>query len=330
MDIVNSSSIISYCCGCYPSIGGVARYDSQLNIIFPNRKFFQGPKEKAEMLEYLKEVNNPIVITDNHLACDVPNEYPVLLVHHGCAKTTAERNTDWDKFWKDLCCNGQDMMLLYRDPKNTWIISISQACTNDFTKYYGNEYTKFKRIDILHPSEFDETFYKKTFNEKPIILGNWSHIKKGKHLLPKLKQLLPEFEFKQLNIMPLKNESLENFNKRKQEIYVNSDIFLQIANSEGFSYASNDAMICGLVPVCTNVGGFCGDVAKDAYVELDWKKCYDNIDYNHIGEKIKYAWENRETLSKNAREWYLKNCRFTDWKNKMHCVVHDFYNFTYK
>ena len=43
--------IISYCCGTWPSIGGVARYDTQLKLIFPERKFFKGPQEKAKMLE---------------------------------------------------------------------------------------------------------------------------------------------------------------------------------------------------------------------------------------------------------------------------------------
>ena len=71
-----------------------------------------------------------------------------------------------------------------------------------------------KRIDILHTSELKENNFKKSFNKRPIILGNWNHIKKGKHLFPKLSDLLPEFEFKQLSVMPKKNESLESFNLR--------------------------------------------------------------------------------------------------------------------
>ena len=44
-------------------------------------------------------------------------------------------------------------MLEYRDPKNTTIVSISKACIDDFTNYYGQLYTKFPRQLILHPSE---------------------------------------------------------------------------------------------------------------------------------------------------------------------------------
>ena len=199
--------IISYCNETWPGVGGVGRYDTQLKLIFPERVFFKGPQEKDKMLEYLKSCDKPIVITDNHLACDIPNEYPILLVHHGCALTTSERNPSWDPYWRDLCCDGQKKMLSFRNPKNTWIISISKACSDDFTRFYPLLYPKFKRIDLLHSSEMDEKNFKFKFNKNPIILGNWNHPKKGEHLFPKLKELLPDFEFKQLNIMPIKNES---------------------------------------------------------------------------------------------------------------------------
>ena len=328
--MIINMNLISYCNGSWPSIGGVARYDTQLKLIFPNRIFFKGPQEKDKMLNYLKNCDKPIIITDNHLACDVPNEYPILLVHHGCALTTAERNPDWDSYWRDLCCNGQKQMLSYRDPKKTWIISISKACTTDFIRFYPDLYPKFKRIDLIHTSELNENNFKKSYNDKPVILGNWNHAKKGKHLLPKLKELLPEFEFVQLKVMPENGETLDSFNKRKQEIYIKADIFLQIANSEGYSYASNDSLINGLVTISTNVGGFFGDVDKDAYVELKWEKCYgENIDYEYLCNKIKYAWDNKEELSRKGREWYMKNCRFIDWKIKMKNVVNDFYNHIY-
>ena len=68
-----------------------------------------------------------------------------------------------------------------------------------------------------------------------------------------------------------------------QEIYIKAGIFLQIANSKGCAYSSLDAMICNLIPVCTNVGMFEFDVPKDAYFELDWRKCYgENIDYEYL------------------------------------------------
>jgi glycosyltransferase involved in cell wall biosynthesis len=269
------------------------------------------------MLKFLEKYKNPLIITDNHLSCDIPNKYNILLVHHGCAKTTSERNPDWGEPWKSLCTNGQNKMLDYRDPKTTTIISISQSCTDDFTKYYGEKYTKFKRLDVLHPSELDETRYKKNFNDKPIILGNWNHPKKGQKVLPHLKSKMKDFNFKQLSV-GCNGKNFEDFNKRKQDIYLGSDIFLQIATSEGNSYATLDALICGLVIVASDVGLFYKDVPENCFVKLDWRK---NNDVDYVEEKILEAWSRREELSKNCRQWYLDNCRFIDWEKKMNEIV---------
>ena len=315
-------TLISYCCGTWPNIGGVARYETQLKMIFPNRIFFIGPQQKKEMLAFLKTCKNPIVITDNHLSCDIPNEYPVLLVHHGSALTHAEREPNWDKYWKTLCCTGQSIMLKYRNPKNTWIISSSSFCTDEFTKYFGSEYKKF--IDnylVLHPSELDETRYKTDYNDKPVILGNWSTGNKGGNIINSLMKYT-NFKYQQLQVMPKSNETIDDFNKRKQEIYLSSDIFLQISVSEGNSYATLDALLCGLVVVASNVGLFYKDVPDDCFVKLDWER---NTDIEYVLDKLKYGWQNKEILSQNARKWYMSNCRFLDWELKMKKIVNDFY-----
>ena len=317
-------SVIHYVTETWPSIGGVARYDTHIQLVFPDRKFFNAPEQRDQMIEYLKTCDNPVVLTDNHHACDVPNAYPVIIVHHGCAMTTAERNQIGPSIFTQVFVSGQIRMLEYRNPENTWILSISKACTDDFTRFCPVTYPKFKRIDLLHSSDFSEAAHKKNkFNVKrPRILGNWNNIKKGGHLIPTLTTLLPEFEFVQLCVLPRPDESLKSFNVRKQVEYLKSDMFLQVANSEGFSYASQDAMICGLVPVCTNVGGFYGDVPDDCFTSLEWTKCYgDTTDYVYLTEKIRDAWENREKISKNAREWYMTKCRFEDWATTMKSIV---------
>lgn len=322
--------LISYCNNKWPCIGGVSRYDMQLNMIFPKRKFFKGPEEKEKMINYLHKSHNPIIITDNHLACDIPNEYPILLVHHGVAQTHADREPEWDPYWRDLCCNGQKQMLFYRKPENTWIISCSQFCTDEFTKYYPEIYPKFINKKILHCSELNEEKYKKEFNKKPIILGNWQNVNKGKHLIKKLKELLPEFEFKQLSVKPQKNESIQSFNIRKQEQYLQSDIFIQLALCEGSSYSALDSLLTKQILVSTNTG-FAYELDKDSFVEVEWQKCYgDNIDYEYLCKKIRYAWANKEELSQKGREWYMKNCRFNDWSNQMKDIVLNFaiYNYT--
>jgi len=310
--------IVHYCCGSYDigNHGGVARYDYHIKLAFPERIFIkQHDKKLLEFCEIHK--NNILVITDNHLACHVPTDINTILVHHGCAITTANRNPDWGEPWRSLCTNGQNKMLLYRKPENTLIISISKSCTDDFTRYFKGDYTKFKRIDVLHTSELDENRYKTTFNDKPRVLGNWIGLKKGQRLMPMLKRRATDFNFIQLNVY-IQNGNINDFNKRKQNIYLQNDIFLQLSNSEGNSYATLDALLCGMVVVSSNVGLFYGDVPEDCFVKLDWKK---NGDVEYVEEKLRYAWENREELSRKAHEWYMKHCRFVDWKKRMHEIV---------
>lgn len=324
---LNNIPIISYCCSTFPNIGGVARYDTQLKTIFPHKLFFEGPKDKLLMLDYLSTIKhkNPIIITDNHLACDIPNEYSIILVHHGCAITHAEREPMWDTYWKDLCCNGQTKMLYYRNPINTQIISISQFCTDEFTKYYGEKYHIFNNKTILHTSEFNETIYKNYFNDFPIVFGNWATENKGSKIITELEKQMTKFKFKNLSISFDVNESLINFNNRKQQLYINADIFLQISLCEGNSYATLDALLCGLVIVSSNVGLFYNNIPTNCFVKLDWTR---NNDIKYVQEQIEYAWNNKEFYSFNARKWYMENLRFASWKEQMSNCVIQFYKKT--
>ena len=77
-------------------------------------------------------------------------------------------------------------------------------------------------------------------------------------------------------------------------------------------------MICGLVIVASNVGLFYKDVPDNCFIKLDWEK---NNDINYVKEKILEGWERREELSKNCRQWYLDNCRFIDWEEKMKKLI---------
>lgn len=316
--------VVSYCCDTFPSVGGVPRYDSHIHKIFPDRKFFKGPSEKEQMLSYVNSIRDqdPIIITDNHLACDIPNDFKVLLVHHGSAKTHAEREPLWNEYWKNLCCNGQRNMLYIRNPVNTRIISCSQFCTDEFSKHYSEIYNTFNNEKILHSSDFDETKYKTHFNSIPIILGNWSDANKGAHMITSLQTMLQNFVFRKLSIHVQNNESLNSFNTRKQQMYLEADIYLSMSLSEGNSYAALDALLCGLVVVSTDVGLFYKDLPEDCFVKLDWQKIQDT---NYCSEKIKYGWENREILSNNARNWYMNNIRFIDWGIKMNNIVANFY-----
>ena len=81
---------------------------------------------------------------------------------------------------------------------------------------------------------------------------------------------VPEFQFQQLNVMPQINETLQSFNKRKQEQYLQSDIFIQFALCEGSSYSALDSLLTRQILVSTNTG-FAYELNKDSFVEIDWK-----------------------------------------------------------
>ncbi len=320
---LNTQQIIHYCCGSYEinDFGGVATYDYQFKKCFPRRRFFKGPDQKDKMLAFLKSCSKPpIVFTDNHLACDIPNEYFVFLVHHGCARTTAEANPSWDEYWKNLCTSGQDLMLKFRDPKTTHIISIADYVTEQFTKYYGNEYLKFERTKVLHYSSFNETVVKQydydVGNKKYVVFGNFGG-KKGDISRLIKSNLSDTFLFRQMNIRGNSFNTVKEFNDAKQAEYLKADMFLQISNSEGNSYASLDAALCGLAIVSTPVGLFF-EVPDDCYVKIEIDRMYD-VEYMH--NKLKFAWDNREVLGKKVRDWVIKNCAESIWTDKMKKLV---------
>lgn len=321
------TKIIHFCASSYEtgSVGGVARFDDHVKRAFPHRIHFS-QRQIREMYSYLNKNRDAIVITDNQLSVHVPNQIKTIIFHHGCGKTTWERNYKNEKdglgFYKNYV-EPQERMLTYRNPKNTIIATISTACTEDFTRYYGDKYTQFDRYDMFHTSEFDESKYKTRFNKNPVVLGNWLNKKKGAEILPTLKSNIKDFTFKQLNIYPasLSESDLQDFTHKKQEIYNSADIFLQISNSEGNAYATLDALICGLPIVASNVGLFYKDVPEDCFVKLDWQR---NSDEEYVRNKLLYAWENKEILSKNARNWYMKNYRYVDWLVKVRKMVDEF------
>ena len=320
---LNTQQIIHYCCGSYEmhDYGGVATYDYQLKKCFPRRRFFKGPEHKDKMLAFLKSCSKPpIVFTDNHLACDIPNEYFVFLVHHGCARTTADANPSWDEYWKNMCTVGQDLMLKFRDPKTTHIISIADYVTEKFTKYYGDEYLKFERTKVLHYSSFNETVAKHydydVGNKKFVVFGNFGGKKGDVSRLIK-SNLSNTFLFRQMNIRGSSFNTVKEFNDAKQAEYLKADMFLQISNSEGNSYASLDAALSGLAIVSTPVGLFF-EVPDDCYVNIEIDRMYD-VEYMH--DKLKFGWENRKALGNKIRNWVKNNCREAIWTHQMKMLV---------
>ncbi len=314
-----SVTIYHYCGGSYTAtrvFGGVARYDYQLELAIPERVFFQGPQQKNALLAHLKTRRYPVVVTDNHLSCDIPNEYFVYLVHHGVARQTAHTYPEWDAYWKNLCLNGQHPILTYRRPNNTHILTISDYCTRLFINFYGDTYTRFPRTKVLHPSELNPSLFKSydpLLDKSPRrVLGNWGQ-KKGDISKLQGHPSLQDYTFHPIKIQGNAFPSIQQYNDAKQTLYLRYDVFLQMSGSEGYSYATLDALLSGLVVVGTPVG-LLYELPETCFVCIEFDRRYDAA---YVREKLDYAWKHRTTLSHNARQWVTRHCAFEDWKKEM-------------
>jgi len=105
-----------------------------------------------------------------------------------------------------------------------------------------------------------------------------------------------------LKVYP-KNGNIKQFNNKKQNIYCNADMFLQLSKSEAGPYAALDALLCGLVVISTNVGLFYKDVPETCFVKVQWKRMHDLA---YVKSRILYGWKNRKTLAAKCKEMVFR------------------------
>lgn len=333
----HKKNIIHYVCGAYPfDFGGVARFDSLLQEVFPKRIFMKAQEESQRLYTFCLE--NPLttlVITDNQHACDVPQNIPCIVFHHGIARTHAERDPSWNKQVRDLCVNGQDQMFEHRLPHNTIFISISQFCSDEFQRHYGKTYDRFRRFLLHVPIEhrissewslkktpsntyaFEDPYNLSTKGAKPRILGDWSTVNKGSDIIPKLQAILKdEFEFVQLKTKP--TQDIEQHRKNVAAFYTSSQMYFQISTSEGSSFASEDGLAYGLLTIASNVGQFY-ETPNHVASTFDWKQ-RTNVEY--LAEKIRTTWAARDTY--NPVEWMRENLDWIQWSSRLTDIVRNF------
>ena len=270
--------VIHYVCGCYPYLkGGVPRFDNLIKTVYPNRIFVKAQEEKHILLELINNYCDKqlLIITDNQFAVDIPTHIPLIIVHHGIARTHSERDPLWTGETRDLCINGQDEMLEKRSSHNTIFIAISQFCIDEFTRHYGEKYTKFRIFSL--PTPYDKFgFYSesKSTNSKPVIIGDWRDTNKGSHLVAELQIRFPEYEFRQLKTTDT-NDMVEH-NKQIENSYHSADFYLSFSKSEGNSFSILDAFYYDLCVIGTNVG-YLYKLENDLAYIYDWELT-NNID----------------------------------------------------
>jgi len=315
--------VIHYVCGCYPYLkGGVPRFDNLIKIVFPNRIFLKAQEEKQILLELINEYCDKqiLIITDNQFAVDIPAHIPLIIVHHGIARTHSERDPSWTGETRDLCVNGQDEMLEKRSPHNTIFIAISKFCIDEFTRHYGEKYTRFP---IYHlPTPYDKFgFYveNKSNNSKPVIIGDWRDTNKGSHIVSELKILFPEYEFKQIKTTET-NDMVEH-NKQIENIYNSANFYLSFSKSEGNSFSILDAFYYDLCVIGTNVG-YLYELDNDLAYIYDWQ--FTN-DINKITEVVRDAL--RKSIKNKSKIDHLLSLE--NWIIKFLKICNDFINVKY-
>lgn len=323
--------IVSYCCNRYPAnFGGVPRFDYQLSQIFPNREWF-GPNETNEMILRVRKLKvkhkkRVIVVTDNHLACDIPNDIPVIVVHHGTAQEHGLRNPQFAAEYRDMIMK-QSLVWKTRLPQNTWIVSMSPWCLNMFRKHNGELYDKFKSSSIFGTSELPDSIFRTLLSTttsstyKPLILGNWINLSKGKPAIDKIKEILKdEFRFEDINVPSNPDVSIHNQMKAKR--YASADMFLNLSLTEGFGYSMLDAFKTNLLIVSTDCGFVVESGMPDNACKVVPYQKRDDPEY--MANVIREVWNEREKYFGNSRQWFLDNCNQDIMRDKWTEIVNDF------
>lgn len=311
-------SIVHVCCGAYQHalFGGVPRYAHQISRCFPDCTVV---RNRAELLCFLQTHTDALVIADNHYALMVPDHIPCIVVHHGCAAEHVARSAAR----ADLVpiAEAQGSVWHVRMPENTQVISISTFCTDMFTKHYGEAYTRFPRILLPHASEHDERVLWSPVQERDDnvrVLGNFKGSSKGEVRAKDVGALDARLCMRGMHVLPhgIDDESIADFERRKQALYAQCDVFLQLSVHEGNSYATLDALAMGMPVVATDVGAFYKDVPENAFVRIPW-----NATSEQVRDAIFEAHANAEALSAAARAFYMQHWRFDQWTHRMRQLV---------
>jgi glycosyltransferase involved in cell wall biosynthesis len=202
---------------------GVGRFDFSLRRVFPD----------MNSLTVLPSLGpDDIVITDNHLSCEVPPKIRTVVVHHGCARTHFERDPAWRGERLQHVVELQQKML--EMPNRTFVAPSAWVA-----EQFGNG----AKV-IPHWVEPIEPLPK---YGKPRIIGDWRDNNKGYSTWQKLAAACPDFEFKPLQFR-------DGAGRRAQ--YGAASLYLCLSLSEGGSYSVCDAEAAGLPFVTTDTGNY--------------------------------------------------------------------------
>jgi hypothetical protein len=206
---------------------GVCRFDSELRKAFPEIKSITpGRLPKFE--------TGDIVIADNHLCLDIPEEIKVIVVHHGSAQCHYARDATWRSDATKAIVEKQSAM---RHRPNTVFVAPSLWVAERFHATDDARIIPHWVPSIPLSPRFG----------KPKIIGDWRDGNKGLNVWRKIAAMLPDFEFRPLKFC-------DQSGKRKQ--YGEASLYLSLSLSEGCCYGMADAEGAGLPIVSTDTGAY--------------------------------------------------------------------------
>lgn len=211
-------------------VSGVPRFDSMLRRVFPEMVSVTKPPAAKP---------GDVVITDNDLSLDIPDEIKTIVVMHGCAATHYERDEAWRTEKTFTRVMGQKFML---EKPNRVFVAPSAWVSSEFHRQ--NPEAEF---DVEFIPHWVEPIFPLPKSGKPIVIGDWRNHNKGANSWQRIAEANPQWELKPLNFR-------DETGRREQ--YGKASLFLNLSLCEGFSYALADAEAAGLLIVTTDTGAF--------------------------------------------------------------------------
>ena len=209
---------------------GVSRFDAMLRRVFPGMR----------SMTLLPVMNGEdVVVTDNHLSCDVPERVETVVVHHGCAATHFSRDPQWRTNGSRKAADKQVKMFFKANRR--WVAP-SAWVADEFSKVIPD---RMREVNVI--PHWVQPISPLARQGKPRIIGDWRDHNKGAIVWRKLAERYSQWEFQPLNFR-------DDAGRCKQ--YGEASLYLCLSLSEGGAYSVCDAEAAELPIVTTDVGNY--------------------------------------------------------------------------
>lgn len=248
-----------------------------------------------------------LFVVDGGHGLNIPDRSPILSVCHGTWVALWAR---WG-FTKEMegCANAsyeESQVKMWGTPErggkpNVLPVACASGAKRELLQYHNRSDAPI----LFHGIDHDLYVPRKTNNPKPVIVHVANEWRKGHHIIPKLQERLPQFQF----------EFLDAAIGEEPAKFARGDMFIHISCSEGNAYACLEAMSCNLPMVVTNVGLF----EKDVSSEQVGKVVPFYSDVETIADAILEVWESRNTFE--PRDWILQNATFNHFQERWQKLI---------